>query len=92
MRVFVVVKHQGCGTGFVDLVVDLLLYIVQSTWPPICSAELLGVDISTFTLAISQAKLDKTSDIVQSKVRCLYDSMDVTAFLVLGGVGRGGGG
>ncbi|CAN0426037.1 unnamed protein product, partial [Ectocarpus sp. 8 AP-2014] len=39
----------GCGTG-------LSMYMVQTAWP---QADLLGVDMSTYKLAISQAKLEK---------------------------------
>lgn len=52
-------NKQGCGTG-------LSMYMVQSAWP---SANLLGVDMSTFKLAISKSKLDKKADSIQSKVR-----------------------
>lgn len=50
---------QGCGTG-------LSMYMVQAAWP---SAQLLGVDMSTYKLAISQAKLEKKPASVRSKVR-----------------------
>lgn len=50
--------HQGCGTG-------LSMYMVQSAWP---NADLLGVDMSTFKLAISLAKLEKKPASVKSKV------------------------
>lgn len=42
------------------------MYMVQSAWP---NANLLGVDMSTFKLAISAAKLDKKADSIRSKVR-----------------------
>lgn len=41
------------------------MYMVQSAWP---NAQMLGVDMSTFKLAISQAKLDKKPTGVRSKV------------------------
>lgn len=49
---------QGCGTG-------LSMYMAQSAWP---SANLLGVDMSTYKLAISAAKLEKKPKSVRSKV------------------------
>lgn len=54
------------------------MYMVQTAWP---NADLLGVDMSTFKLAISQAKLEKKADSVQSKVR--YDSTSVNSLNVL---------
>ncbi|CAM9806293.1 unnamed protein product [Ectocarpus sp. 13 AM-2016] len=48
----------GCGTG-------LSMYMVQTAWP---QADLLGVDMSTYKLAISQAKLEKKPESMQSKV------------------------
>lgn len=68
---FDVVNNQGCGTG-------LSMYMVQSAWP---SANLLGVDMSTFKLAISKAKLEKKADSVQSKVR--HNSTSVNSLNVL---------
>lgn len=50
---------QGCGTG-------LSMYMVQTAWP---QANLVGVDMSTYKLAISQAKLEKKPAHMQSKVR-----------------------
>lgn len=41
------------------------MYMVQSAWP---NADLLGVDMSTFKLAISQTKLEKKPVSVKSKV------------------------
>lgn len=49
---------MGCGTG-------LSMYMAQSAWP---GANLLGVDMSTFKLAISAAKLEKKPESVRSKV------------------------
>ncbi|CAM9753765.1 unnamed protein product [Scytosiphon promiscuus] len=48
----------GCGTG-------LSMYMVQTAWP---QANLVGVDMSTYKLAISQAKLEKKPQSMQSKV------------------------
>ncbi|CAB1096673.1 unnamed protein product [Ectocarpus sp. CCAP 1310/34] len=48
----------GCGTG-------LSMYMVQTAWP---QADLVGVDMSTYKLAISQAKLEKKPESMQSKV------------------------
>ncbi|CAN0134861.1 unnamed protein product, partial [Ectocarpus fasciculatus] len=48
----------GCGTG-------LSMYMVQTAWP---QANLVGVDMSTYKLAISQAKLEKKPESMQSKV------------------------
>ncbi|CAN0490055.1 unnamed protein product, partial [Discosporangium mesarthrocarpum] len=42
------------------------MYMAQAAWP---LANVLGVDLSTFKLAISQIKLDKKSADVRSKVR-----------------------
>lgn len=42
------------------------MYMVQTAWP---QANLLGVDMSTYKLAISQAKLEKKPEQMQSKVR-----------------------
>lgn len=41
------------------------MYMVQTAWP---SAKLLGVDMSTYKLAISALKLAKKSESVRSKV------------------------
>ncbi|CAN0518653.1 unnamed protein product, partial [Laminaria digitata] len=41
------------------------MYMAQSAWP---QANLLGVDMSTFKLAISAAKLEKKPESVRSKV------------------------
>ena len=42
------------------------MYMVQTAWP---QANLVGVDMSTYKLAISQAKLEKKPEHMQSKVR-----------------------
>lgn len=41
------------------------MYMVQTAWP---QANLVGVDMSTYKLAISQAKLDKKPEQMRSKV------------------------
>lgn len=41
------------------------MYMVQTAWP---QADLVGVDMSTYKLAISQAKLEKKSEAMKSKV------------------------
>lgn len=41
------------------------MYMVQTAWP---QADLVGVDMSTYKLAISQAKLEKKPKSMQSKV------------------------
>lgn len=45
------------------------MYMVQTAWP---NANLLGVDMSTYKLAISQAKLEKKSEAMQSKVSFFF--------------------
>lgn len=72
------------------------MYMVQTAWP---QANLLGVDMSTYKLAISQAKLEKKPAQMQSKVnekqlirRCSDTPMlerDFQTVRFLGG--RGGG-
>lgn len=47
------------------------MYMAQSAWP---SANLLGVDMSTYKLAISAAKLEKKPESVRSKVTIVNSS------------------
>lgn len=62
------VIDMGCGTG-------LSMYMVQTAWP---SAKLLGVDMSTYKLAISALKLAKKSESVRSKVSLRHAAAEET--------------
>ncbi|CAM9897005.1 unnamed protein product [Ascophyllum nodosum] len=59
---------MGCGTG-------LSMYMIQSAWP---HADLLGVDLSTFKLAISLTKLEKKPTSVRSKVTLRHGPAEET--------------
>lgn len=68
------------------------MYMVQTAWP---QADLVGVDMSTYKLAISQAKLEKKSEAMKSKVIivvcCSAPMLVYIRGVVLGLLGRGGG-
>eukprot|EP00612_Vaucheria_litorea_P002044 CAMPEP_0171458132 /NCGR_PEP_ID=MMETSP0945-20130129/3935_1 /TAXON_ID=109269 /ORGANISM="Vaucheria litorea, Strain CCMP2940" /LENGTH=336 /DNA_ID=CAMNT_0011983883 /DNA_START=191 /DNA_END=1201 /DNA_ORIENTATION=- len=59
----------GCGTG-------LSLFMVQSMWP---EAQLTGIDLSTFKLAIAQNKLQSKPFHVREKVTLVHGKAEDTS-------------
>jgi trans-aconitate methyltransferase len=57
-----------CGTG-------LSMFMIQSTWP---QAQLLGVDLSTYKLAIASAKLSTKPAAVAERVKLVHKPAEAT--------------
>jgi ubiquinone/menaquinone biosynthesis C-methylase UbiE len=51
------------------------MFMIQSTWP---QAQLLGVDLSTYKLAIASAKLSTKSAAVAERVKLVHKPAEAT--------------